>query len=47
MSVRHHHSGQNRDEYTNQRNQTFITNAIIADVFVVFAYTDRSAGSKA
>lgn len=36
----------NGDEYIINGTKTFITNAIIADVFVVFAYTDRSAGSK-
>jgi len=34
------------DEYILNGTKTFITNAIIADVFVVFTYTDRSAGAK-
>ncbi|MDD3880252.1 MAG: acyl-CoA dehydrogenase family protein [Syntrophomonas sp.] len=34
------------DEYILNGTKTFITNAILADVFVVFAYTDRSAGAK-
>lgn len=36
----------NGNEYILNGTKTFITNAIIADVFVVFAYTDRSAGAK-
>ncbi len=36
----------NDNEYVLNGTKTFITNAIIADVFVVFAYTDRSAGPK-
>ncbi|NPV91253.1 MAG: acyl-CoA dehydrogenase [Firmicutes bacterium] len=36
----------NGDEYVLNGTKTFITNALIADVFVVFAYTDRSAGAK-
>lgn len=34
------------DKYILNGTKTFITNAILADVFVVFAYTDRSAGAK-
>lgn len=34
------------NEYILNGTKTFITNAIIADVFVVFAYNDRSAGVK-
>jgi len=34
------------DTYILNGTKTFITNAIIADVFVAFAYTDRSAGAK-
>lgn len=34
------------NEYILNGTKTFITNALIADVFVVFAYTDRSAGAK-
>lgn len=34
------------NEYVLNGTKTFITNAIIADVFVVFTYTDRSAGAK-
>ncbi|HWP96317.1 MAG TPA: acyl-CoA dehydrogenase family protein [Syntrophomonadaceae bacterium] len=36
----------NGNEYILNGTKTFITNAIIADVFVVFAYNDRSAGAK-
>jgi len=36
----------NGDEYILNGTKTFITNATIADVFVVFTYTDRSAGAK-
>lgn len=36
----------NGDEYILNGTKTFITNALIADVFVVFAYTDRAAGAK-
>ncbi len=36
----------NGNEYVLNGTKTFITNAIIADFFVVFAYTDRSAGAK-
>lgn len=36
----------NGNEYVLNGSKTFITNAIIADVFVAFAYTDRSAGTK-
>ncbi len=36
----------NGNEYVLNGTKTFITNAIIADVFVVFTYTDRSAGAK-
>ncbi|PKM77175.1 MAG: acyl-CoA dehydrogenase [Firmicutes bacterium HGW-Firmicutes-15] len=36
----------NGNEYILNGTKTFITNAIIADVFVVFAYNDRSAGVK-
>lgn len=36
----------NGNEYILNGTKTFITNAIIADVFVVFAYTDHSAGAK-
>ncbi len=36
----------NGNEYILNGTKTFITNAIIADVFIVFAYTDRSAGTK-
>lgn len=36
----------NGDEYILNGTKTFITNALIADVFVVFAYTDRLAGTK-
>lgn len=39
-------AAKNGDEYILNGTKTFITNAIIADVFVVFAYTDRSAGAK-
>lgn len=34
------------DAYILNGTKTFITNAIIADVFVAFTYTDRSAGAK-
>jgi len=34
------------DTYILNGTKTFITNAIIADVFVAFAYTDRAAGAK-
>jgi butyryl-CoA dehydrogenase len=34
------------NEYILNGSKTFITNAILADVFVAFAYTDRSAGAK-
>lgn len=36
----------NSNEYILNGTKTFITNALIADVFVVFAYTDRAAGAK-
>lgn len=36
----------NGDEYILNGTKIFITNAILADVFVAFAYTDRSAGIK-
>lgn len=36
----------NGNEYILNGSKTFITNAIIADVFVAFVYTDRSAGAK-
>ncbi len=36
----------NGDEYILNGTKTFITNASLADVFVVFAYTDREAGVK-
>ncbi|MGI6434441.1 MAG: acyl-CoA dehydrogenase family protein [Syntrophomonadaceae bacterium] len=36
----------NGNEYILNGSKTFITNAIIADVFVAFVYTDRSAGTK-
>jgi butyryl-CoA dehydrogenase len=36
----------NGDEYILNGSKTFITNASIADVFVAFVYTDRSAGAK-
>ncbi|MEN6350915.1 MAG: acyl-CoA dehydrogenase family protein [Syntrophomonas sp.] len=36
----------NGNEYVLNGTKTFITNAIIADVFVAFAYTDPSAGVK-
>ncbi len=36
----------NGNEYILNGSKTFITNAIIADVFVAFAYTDRAAGTK-
>ncbi|HCF51172.1 MAG TPA: acyl-CoA dehydrogenase [Syntrophomonas sp.] len=36
----------NGDEYILNGTKTFITNAIVADVFVAFAYTDRSLGAK-
>jgi butyryl-CoA dehydrogenase len=36
----------NGNEYILNGAKTFITNAIIADVFVAFAYTDRSAGTR-
>jgi Acyl-CoA dehydrogenases len=36
----------NGNEYVLNGTKTFITNALIADVFVAFAYTDRSAGAK-
>lgn len=34
------------DEFVLNGTKTFITNALIADVFVAFAYTDRPAGAK-
>lgn len=36
----------NGDEYILNGTKTFITNAIIADLFVAFAYTDRSLGTR-
>jgi butyryl-CoA dehydrogenase len=36
----------NGDAYILNGTKTFITNAVLADVFVTFAYTDRSAGTK-
>lgn len=36
----------NGDQYILNGTKTFITNAVLADVFVAFAYTDRSAGTK-
>lgn len=36
----------NGDSYILNGTKTFITNASLADVFVAFAYTDRSAGVK-